>query len=318
VKLPESRSVSAPAVDRARPLAELAAEMSGTIDRLREVCDYVTMGQLLPPLIDELYLHAAQPADEAARRLALETLVDACICASMAAKALRYLDLACLAATRAEEAAALLDDPVQKGKADFQWLMTMPRAGSWDRTLTAAERAACSLEPKVGDGVGLQVLGQVTLVAALAAASVQRADAAADWLGEAEAIARRVPDEPALNWMAFSATNVGIWRVAIGVERGEGGGAMLDLAAKVNLTRLERRSTRRAALFVDVGRGLARDPKMRAEAVQWLRQAEETAPQKIRNSSAARETVAFLLSRATATAGGRELRGMAARMGVPH
>jgi hypothetical protein len=52
--------------------------------------------------------------------------------------------------------------------------------------------------------------------------------------------------------------------------------------------------------------------------VRWLRQAENTAPQHIRNQAAIRETVAYLLGRAKASAGGRELRGMAARMGVPH
>jgi hypothetical protein len=57
---------------------------------------------------------------------------------------------------------------------------------------------------------------------------------------------------------------------------------------------------------------------MRTEAVRWLRRAEETAPQRIRNSNPVRESVAYLLSRARADAGGRELRGMAARMGVPH
>ena len=99
----------------------------------------------------------------------------------------------------------MLDDPVHKGKADFAWLLSMPRAGSWDRTLVAAERAASALEPHVGiDSVALQVLGMVTLTASLAAASLQRSDVAAHWLGEAEVIATRVPDEPMINWQSFS------------------------------------------------------------------------------------------------------------------
>jgi hypothetical protein len=52
--------------------------------------------------------------------------------------------------------------------------------------------------------------------------------------------------------------------------------------------------------------------------VRWLRRAEDTAPQWIRNSPTVREAVAYLLNRARAAAGGRELRGMAARMGVLH
>ncbi len=52
--------------------------------------------------------------------------------------------------------------------------------------------------------------------------------------------------------------------------------------------------------------------------MRWLRRAEEAAPQRIRNSAPVRETVAYLLNRARAAAGGPELRGMAARMGLPH
>jgi hypothetical protein len=118
--------------------------------------------------------------------------------------------------------------------------------------------------------------------------------------------------------MAFSGTNVGVWRVAVGVERGESGGAVLELAEHVHLDKLSGKRGRRAAFLADVGRGLAREPKTRVEAVRWLRRAEDTAPQWIRNSPTVREAVAYLLNRARAAAGGRELRGMAARMGVPH
>jgi len=76
--------------------------------------------------------------------------------------------------------------------------------------------------------------------------------------------------------------------------------------------------SRRADFLADIGRGLARDTKTRPQAMQWLRRAEDAGPQRVRNSPAARDAVAFLLQRARSDAGGRELRGMAARMGVPH
>jgi hypothetical protein len=100
------------------------------------------------------------------------------------------------------------------------------------------------------------------------------------------------------------------------VERGESGSALLELASAVNEQKVVNRS-RKAQFLADVGRGLAREQRTHPEAVRWLRRAEETGPQHIRNSSAVRETVAYLLNRARAEAGGRELRGMAARMGVP-
>jgi len=127
-----------------------------------------------------------------------------------------------------------------------------------------------------------------------------------------------VPDSPTQNWQSFSATNVNIWQVTVGVENGQGGTAVLELADKVTLDRLDPKATRRASFMADVGRGFARESKTQVEAVRWLRQAEDAAPQRIRNSAPVRETVSYLLNRARAAAGGRELRGMAARMGLPH
>jgi hypothetical protein len=251
-------------------------------------------------------------------RLALETLVDACVCATFTAKDLGYADLAYAAASRADEAARILDDPVQLGKAAFLRVHVLPRAGAWDRILASAERAADVLEPHASSPGATSVLGMLTLCGSLAAAAVQNGDRAEHWLGEASALAQRVPDAPDGNWMAFSATNVGVWRVAVDVERGYSGGAVLELAELVPEDKLAGKPGRHAAFLSDVGRGLAREPRTRHEAVRWLRRAEDTAPQWIRNNRTVRETVAYLLNRAVATAGGRELRGMAARMGVPH
>jgi hypothetical protein len=148
--------------------------------------------------------------------------------------------------------------------------------------------------------------------------AAQRNSVAEHWLAEAEKLADRVnDDDPGRNWEWFGATNVAIWRTALAVEHGEGGRAVLKLAEGATRAKLVI-ATRRAALYLDIGRGLARDPRTQDEAAAWLHRAEQAAPQQIRNYAPAREAVAFLLTRARTTAGGRELRGMAARMGVPH
>jgi len=161
-----------------------------------------------------------------------------------------YVVLSLLVGVRTEEAralrwdrvdlegnpdATLIDDPVGKGKADFVWLLTLPRAGSWDRTLVAGERIANALEPELRDPLGMQVLGMVTLTTSLAAASLQRSDRAAHWLSQAVGIAQHVPDSPTQNWQSFSTTNVNIWRVTVAVERGEAGSGVLELAHNVSL-----------------------------------------------------------------------------------
>ena len=313
-----SNTLTSAVTERARALTDLAREVAGEVRPACRDANYLRAGQLLPSLIDELHVHVAEPADEAALRLALETLVDACIAAEETANVLGYTDLAHAAAARAMDAAAILGDPVQQGKAAWAHVMTLPRDGMPERKLAVAERAAHQLEPHARQGLGVQALGMLTLTAAMAAAVVHQETTAGVWLDEADALASRVPDTPMVNWQLFSATNVGTWRVQVGCERGLAGAGMLELAGRVDVSRVGAHSQRRAAFLADTGRGLARDPRTRREAVQWLLRAESAAPQWIRNNPAARESVAYLLDRATATAGGRELRGMAARMGVPH
>jgi transcriptional regulator with XRE-family HTH domain len=304
------------AVERARPLPELVSEITGRVLPLRVKCDYAGVGVILPDVVDELHVHIASPSDEGSQRLALETLIEACVAATDMANVLRYTDLAHIAALHAEAAAELLADPVQQGKAAVLSLFAFPREQSWERRLTTAERAANVLEAHARTPLGLQVLGMLTLHAALAASVLQRPDLITTWLEEAAYLAERVPDDLRGNWQYFSATNVAIWRLVISVERGETGNTM-NLANAVRPENLTVRS-RKADFLTETGRGLARQSRTRAEAVRWLRKAEDTAPQRVRNSAAVRETVAYLLNRATAAAGGPELRGMASRMGVPH
>jgi hypothetical protein len=313
----ETNSLGESLCEHARPLPQLVTAMCA-IEPLRAKDNYRAQGSLLPSVLDELHWYVAEPADEATHRLALHTLVDACVCASGYAKNLGYSDLAHLAALRACEAAAVLDSPAHQGKADFMRALTMPKSSSRDRTLTAAERAADRLEPHANEPTGIQALGMLSLTAALAATTLYKNDAAQHWLTIAADLARRIPDTPSVNWQYFSTTNVGIWRVTVGVERGETGQGVLELAKQVDEIKLEGLAHRRASLLADTGRGLARDPKTRAQAITLLSRAENLAPQYIRNSNPVRETVAVLLQQATSTAGGRELRGMAARMGVTH
>ena len=90
----QTNTLTRPAVDRARPLPDLVREVTGTIEPLRRACNYAATGQMLPDVLDELHYHVAAAADEAAKRLALQALVEACVCATFTAKNLNYTDLA--------------------------------------------------------------------------------------------------------------------------------------------------------------------------------------------------------------------------------
>jgi transcriptional regulator with XRE-family HTH domain len=304
-------------VGRVRPVRELVDLVTGSIHRQRRHDDYMAMGKVLPGVLDELHAHVADPKDEADQQLALRALVTACDYAMWICKGLSYPDLAYFAAFRGDEAARMLDDPVAVGQAAFPLVVSAPR-GDGRLVLAMAENAANALEPHVRGEVGIQVLGMLTLNASLAAAAVLDTDGAEHWLGEAGKLAARVPDDPGTAWGTFSATNVALWRIGVGVELGQSGGTVREQAARVNEAKLDTVPERKAWFCTDVGRGLARDPKTRDEAVSWLQRAESLAPQRVRNDAKVRESVAVMLERAKAAAVGRELRGMAARMGIPH
>ena len=308
-----TNTLTAPAADQARPLAELIAEMD-RIDHSKY--KHVTVGEKLPALIGELHVHACA-GDERVRRAALQALIEAFQTATFTAKDLGYGDLAAIAAMRAAEAAAILDDPIATGKANTLRIHTMPTTAR-EETLAAAEQAADALEPHAHGDLSVQVLGMTALAAALQATVIHNHGRAREWLDRAADLAERTPDTPGRTGGAFSASNVGAWKVALGVERGSAGAEMLDLARDVNEDVIAARKGRHATFLADMGRGLARDPKTRAKAERWLLRAEDVAPHKIRNSGQVAETVAVMVQQNKSTAVGRELRGLAARMQIPH
>lgn len=306
------------AVEHARPVRELAAFVAGPLDQWHRRDDYIAMGRVLPKVLDELHLHVADPKDEADQRAALRTLVMACHSAATICKNLRYPNLAYFAGYRAAEAARMLDDPIAIGQATFSLVLNTPHVGGWSRVLDMAEDAANTLEPHVSGDLGIQVLGMLTLTASMNAAAACKYGQAEHWLSEADQLAARVPDDLGVSWRGFSATNVNIWRISVGIERGETGAPVLKAADRVDVSKLAVWPSRKACLFADVGRGLARDKKTKQEAEHWLLRAEKIAPQRIRNDAKVHETVAVLLEQVKDAAVSRELRGMAARMGIPH
>ncbi len=85
-----SNTLTSAVTERARALTDLAREVAGEVRPACRDANYLRAGQLLPSLIDELHVHVAEPTDEAALRLALETLVDACVAAEETANVLGY------------------------------------------------------------------------------------------------------------------------------------------------------------------------------------------------------------------------------------
>src|SRR5262249_40514168 len=111
----------------------------------------------------------------------------------------------------------------------------------------------------------------------------------------------------------FNAANWTVWRASVGVELGEGP-RVAELEKDLDLSGLTVR--RQATFYGDVARGLAQDRRSRERAAAAMVTAERIAPRPVRTSPFMRETVADLMRRARRDAGGRELRGLAYRMGL--
>ncbi|MFC6079782.1 helix-turn-helix domain-containing protein [Sphaerisporangium aureirubrum] len=292
----------------ARPMAVLEAEWAGPVLTAWRGSDRAALARLLPGIIGELHVHAAGATNEQ-QAVALRMLISACgVAASDVLKALGYIDLAWVAADRAERAAHALGDEVWRGAAAFA-MAHCRRSLDLSRAFRTIGRTADRVEPHIGDDRRAQeVYGMLRLSAALAC-QVRGDHAGADANAqEAERIAVRT-GEHADAWQWFGPSNVGVWRTTLAVEAGEPGRA-LEYASQVVPEALPSR-IRRASLKIEKARAYAMIDQPR-EAANHLRAAEKQDGPRTRSDPMARELVADLRARL----GGRELNGLAWRMNL--
>lgn len=294
----------------ARPVAVLGRAVTEMDGALRDA-DYAAMHRKLSGLLGELQVHAAtsvgQDRDEALRLLILAS--------SSAGIMLRHFgrtDLAWVAADRGRQAARLLGDPAWTAAAAYEVAHARPSV-NLPRALLSTPRIADKFEPYVGDGTfGRQVYGMLQLSAALACAVQGDHDGAEDHGAEAARVAGPLGDQ-ADAFELFGPANVGVWRTSLAVEAGKAEDALAH-AAKVEPRALAS-GNRRAALRLEKARAKAMLGEDGA-AITELRAAERLSPAQVRNHPLVRELVAHLLDSARREAGGRDLRGLAWRMGL--
>jgi transcriptional regulator with XRE-family HTH domain len=295
-----------------RPLAALVELVDGSIREKRRAADDAHLSTVLPSILTELHVHAVE-GDEREQATALRLLVDLCTSAVNVLRHLGQVDLAWIAADRADKAARLLDDPVMIGAAAVAHASSRPSA-AMSRPLRDAERIANDFGAKIGDDrTGHEVYGMLLLFAALARQLEDDHDGASERIAEAQRVADRLgeqPDEsPGEGWQSFGPANVGVWRTMLAVEAGEPETA-LKAAADVDMKALPRRS-RMAALAIEQGRALAMLGKDDS-AVRQIRRAEKLSVTAVHKNPMVRELVADLYGRAA----GRDLRGLAWRMNL--
>ena len=272
----------------------------------RMACDFPTLAALLPELITRAR-SLASDGHGAHARVGLAAFVAAATDAAFTVKAHGHVDLAARLAEAAQRAAVELGEPAEIAAGAFAVAQCALAGGARRKSLRVVSEAADALGDD-GDDASLTWYGMLHLHAALSAAALGRADDVAPHLAEAEATAMRVVDDP---WLQeLTATNVGIWRVAIALENGEPDRAP-QYARRVDRSKI-RGVDRRAHLHVDTGRGLYAAGQF-DEAVREFLRADDLAPQKVRSRPWVLELVGQMVRDAPSRGGSDELRELAAR-----
>ncbi|MFJ1461465.1 helix-turn-helix domain-containing protein [Nocardia sp. N2S4-5] len=294
-----------------RPWPEIAADLR-QLKIYRQTADYAAQGRLTPGLLSEL--HAAYVRHPALREQSLVALITCYDAMAWATKRLGGRGLPLLAAKTAHQCAEALESPAWLGFS--VWLRgsvagEVSRPQQYQRSVAAADR----LGPHLDDPEVLQCYGMLHLNAALAAAVRADRTTAATHLDEAESAARRMDDEVGtFGGFWFGRVNVSIWRSSLGLELGDGVRAV-EQATDVPVQAIPS-PVRQANYYAEAGRTLLAEPKYRDKGLALLLKAEELAPQRVRSDFFVREAVADQLRTARRDAGGRNLRGLAWRLGL--
>ena len=296
---------------RVRTWPQIADDLERLLTTMRWTADYAAQSELAPVLIGEL--HGAYVRLPQQRPEVLVGLMRTYASTMWTAKRLGGRGLPNLAARAVQQCAETLDEPVWIGYATHMRggaTGHLNRVAQYRRSVAAAE----NLTTRLDSSDALQACGMLHLSAAQAAGAQADHDTAATHLAEASALAARMDTEVGTwaDW-SFGPTKVGIWKTRIALELCEHG-QVLETAKTVRPDLVP--AVYQAEFWADVGRALVTQKKTRDKAVRVLVHAEQLAPQRIRHDVLVRETLTDLLRQARRDAGGRELRGLAWRMGI--
>ncbi|KWX01023.1 hypothetical protein TH66_11145 [Carbonactinospora thermoautotrophica] len=266
------------------------------------------LARRLPDLLADLIVAAREESAAGPWQL----LVEACDSTAVLLTRLGVVDLAwtCVermadAARRAGEAAAGL---VELRRADV-----LLAIGARARAVEICRRAVAGQDASRDRGV-MRLCGMLLATASLAAAALNRPEAAFGFLRDAEAVADRVSGDNADGWgLAFGPETLGVWRLGVLVELGHGADAV-ESARSTDPGRLVP-GEQVAAYYTGLARAYALVDRY-DDALRALLRAEDAAAFRIRIDPLVRELVADMMGHARREAGGRELRGIARRLGL--
>lgn len=283
---------------------------AATMLHRREQADYEYVGQVLPDLIKDThnaYVAGRGTADDA--RKALQCLILIVHGAVNWLKNLGYADLAMYAADRGQQAAERLDMVVWRGVAAYCRAQSLIGIGAHADAGRMAQQLAAEIPRDDPDSIS--VYAELQLCTAFTDIVTGKSDGEAAVI-EAMELAERVGARNAF-YLNFSPACVNIWRVDFAVEA-EDAGKAIQIAEATNYNDIPAR-TRLAHMWTGYGRALAlaeKDP----DAVHAFVTGESIAPDRVRNNVFVRESTVQIVQRARRNAGGPELQGLVARLGL--
>jgi hypothetical protein len=281
--------------------------------QLRQSSNYLELGRLLPALLGDTQLAAAEFHGDAQAR-AVDLLAHTYNTASSLVRRLGDHGMGMLAADRAVQAAKTLGDPLLLGATAYRLANVFLTSRPTDAKEVALS-AASSLESRLdASEAELAMWGGLQLTAAVAATREGNGGEAWELIGESKAAARRLGRDHVDLHTIFGPTSVAIQAVQVAAELGDGR-EVLRRARLVEPTALPPYLVeRRSHFLIDVARGHAARGDD-GEAVATLLEAERLGPEEVRYNPVACELLGALLKRERRAAT-PDLRSLSARVGL--
>ena len=271
---------------------------------------YTELAELLRGLVPDLET-AARAMAEDQRAEVFELMAATYQACSAALAKLGEPEAAWIAADRAMAAAERAGNPLLVAAGAFRLVFVFISARHYDQAEETARTAAEALWPLAdgGDPQAMSLWGGLTLQRAVIAARINDPDTAYDQLERAKQIAGRLGEGRNDYNTEFGPANVGLREVAIAVDLGEAGRALVPLPTQRTPSGLS--AERRARLLIEVARAHAQR-RQADEAVTALLQAEQITPELVRGHVLVRQLVSDLLTMQDPPAA--ELRDLARRL----
>lgn len=221
-------------------------------------------------------------------------------------------EAAWIAVDRAVVAAERANDPLLMAAGEFRLSIVFLGARHFDQAAQASGSAADALAPMAESGEieAVALRGALTLQRAVAAARMNKADAAYAYLRQAREMGEQVGDGRNDYNTEFGPTNVGLHEVAVAVDLGDAGVA-LRVADAVDASGLS--SERQTRFQIDIARAHAQRRQVGA-AVSALLKARGLSPEMVRAMPLVKQLVTDLLTMSQPPSD--QLRALANELGV--